>query len=72
MSIIHHEHSTYKICLLLIVHWLVHKSIYVTMCIEFGIVFVQLNILFAERQQVQTITSCINKFGPILIHFHLG
>jgi hypothetical protein len=72
MSIIHHEHSAYKICLLLVVHWLVHKNIYVTMCIEFGIVFVQLNILVVERQQVQTITSCINKFGPTLIHFHLG
>jgi hypothetical protein len=37
MPIIHHEHSAYRICLLLAIHCLVHKSIYVTMCIEFGI-----------------------------------
>jgi len=73
MSIIHHEHSTYKICLLLAIHCLVHKSIYVTMCIEFAIfcLFV-VSILVVVGQQVQTITSRIDKFGPILIHFHLG
>jgi hypothetical protein len=37
MLVIHHESSAYKICMLLVVHCLVHKSIYVTMCIEFGI-----------------------------------
>jgi hypothetical protein len=35
-------------------------------------VFVQLSILVAARQQEQNITNCINKFGPILVHFHLG
>jgi hypothetical protein len=37
MPIIHHEQSAYRICQLLAVHSLLHKSIHITMCIEFGI-----------------------------------